>query len=279
MFDNYNTDPIFNVKAMAHQTDVAAATLRAWERRYGVPTPPRTESGYRLYSTKDVAIIRWLKSQIENGMSISQAVQLLRSIEGHSSNGHADGARVVSSTQPSSFQRLQEDIVAAAIEFNEEQIEQALGEAFSLFVVEDVCLNLIQPMLVALGNQWHTGEINVNVEHFATNIVRRKLLALMATSPAPSRSVRIVSACAPGEYHEIGILMLSLFLRRGGYNIIYLGQSISETRLEEMLAKTRPDVLLISASGLLAAANLLEIVEEIRSHDSHAGLILSLIHI
>ena len=88
MFDHYSNEPVFNVKAIAHQTDVAAATLRAWERRYGIPSPPRTDSGYRLYSARDVAMIRWLKSQIENGMSISQAVQLLRSLQGEIGRAH-----------------------------------------------------------------------------------------------------------------------------------------------------------------------------------------------
>src|SRR5512141_3177918 len=91
MFDHFSNEPVFNVKAIAHQTGVAAATLRAWERRYGVPTPPRTDSGYRLYSARDVAMVRWLQSQIENGMSISQAVQLLKAVESQSpsSNGVA----------------------------------------------------------------------------------------------------------------------------------------------------------------------------------------------
>jgi DNA-binding transcriptional MerR regulator/methylmalonyl-CoA mutase cobalamin-binding subunit len=275
MFDHLSNEPVFNVKAIARQTDVAAATLRAWERRYGIPSPPRTDSGYRLYSARDVAMIRWLKSQVENGMSISQAVQLLRSLQSTSANGHVEAIRSVINPQPSSYQRLHNDIAVAASDFDEERIEAALGEAFSLFSVEDVCLNVIQPALITLGERWHSGEINVSVEHFATNIVRRKLLALMAAAPTPTRSLRVVSGCAPGEYHEIGILMLSLFMRRGGYNIIYLGQNISGTRLQEMLAKTQPDVLLLSASSLMAAANLMEVAVEIRMRESHAGVVVA----
>ena len=90
MFDDYSDDPIYNVKAIALQSGVKASTLRAWERRYGVPKPDRTGSGYRLYSSRDIATIRWLKAQIESGMSISQAVSLLYSVQQvarqHSSN-------------------------------------------------------------------------------------------------------------------------------------------------------------------------------------------------
>lgn len=273
MFAQYSDEPVYNVKAVSHQTGIAAATLRAWERRYGVPSPPRTDSGYRLYSARDVAIIRWLKSQIENGMSISQAVHLLRSLESQSADGRAGepAAERLQPDAPASYQRLHDEIVAGAAEFDEAHIEYALAEAFSLFSVEEVCLHLIQPALVTLGEKWHVGEINVSVEHFATNIMRRKLLALMSASPPVSREERIVSGCAPGEYHELGILMISLFLRRRGYEVIYLGQNIAAARFQEMLMKTQPDLLLLSASGLVAAANLLDVVEELRHHSAHPG--------
>ena len=274
MFDHYSTEPVFNVKAIAHQTGVAAATLRAWERRYGVPSPPRTDSGYRLYSAKDVAIIRWLKGQVDNGMSISQAVQLLNLIATHSANSHSSD-KLPREHVPSSYQRLHDDIVSAAVEFDEVHIESALSEAFSLFSVEDVCLHVVQPVLQSLGRLWHSGEITVSVEHFASNLIRRKMLTLMTSSPAPTRNTRIVAACAPGEYHELGMLMLSLFLRRQGYNVVYLGQNIAATRLQEMLAKTQPDLLLLSASSLLSAANLLDVCCDLRDTSVHTGLTIA----
>ncbi len=273
MFAQYSDEPVYNVKAVSHQTGIAAATLRAWERRYGVPSPPRTDSGYRLYSARDVAIIRWLKSQIENGMSISQAVHLLRSLEAQSADGRISEPLTErpSPDAPASYQRLHDEIIAGAAEFDEAHIEYTLAEAFSLFPVEEVCLHLIQPVLVTLGEKWHLGEINIGVEHFVTNIMRRKLSALMSASPPFSREGRIVSGCAPGEYHELGILMISLFLRRRGYEVIYLGQNIAAARFQEMLMKTQPDLLMLSASGLIAAANLLDVVEELRHHSAQLG--------
>lgn len=273
MFEHYSDEPVYNVKAVAHQTGIAPATLRAWERRYGVPSPPRTDSGYRLYSERDVAIVRWLKSQIENGMSISQAVHLLRSLEAHATDGQTSEAAVerLLLESPASYQRLHDEVIAGATDFDEAHIEYVLAEAFSLFPLEDVCLNLIQPVLVTLGDKWRLGEINISVEHFATNIMRRKLLALMAASPPVSREERIVSGCAPGEYHELGILIISLFLRRRGYGVIYLGQNISALRFEEMLLKTQPDLLLLSASGLVAAANLLDVAEGLHRRFAQPG--------
>src|SRR5919202_3525733 len=72
-----STVPVFNTRAVAHETGVPPDTFRAWERRYGVPRPQRTAGGHRLYSERDIAIIRWLRDRTDEGMNISHAVMLL----------------------------------------------------------------------------------------------------------------------------------------------------------------------------------------------------------
>jgi MerR family transcriptional regulator, light-induced transcriptional regulator len=268
MFESYSIDPVFNVKAMVHQTGVAAATLRAWERRYGVPSPPRTDTGYRLYSARDVAIIRWLKAQIETGMTISQAVSLLQL-----QIGQPDMLTPVPSVDtriPTSYQRLHDNILEAAGNYDEARIEQLMSEAFSLFSVEDVCINLIQPVLVTIGTRWHKGEVSIGTEHFVSNIMRRRLHALLTAAPNPVHDRKIITACAQDEYHELGILMVSVFLRRAGYYVIYLGQNTPAARLRETLETVRPSMVLISATRLRAAANLLATFEALKISESAA---------
>src|SRR3982751_5110976 len=72
-----STAPVFNTKAVARETGVPADTFRAWERRYGMPRPQRTQGGHRLYSERDIAIIRWLRDRTDQGVNISHAVLLL----------------------------------------------------------------------------------------------------------------------------------------------------------------------------------------------------------
>src|SRR5512136_150215 len=71
-------EPIYNAKAVTRQTGVTPATLRAWERRYGILLPDRTAGGHRLYSARDIAAIRWLCEHIEQGLTISRAAALLQ---------------------------------------------------------------------------------------------------------------------------------------------------------------------------------------------------------
>lgn len=79
--ERYSDIPLFNTKAVVQQTGVAAPTLRAWERRYMLLSPERANNDYRLYSERDIAVIRWLKERVDAGMSISQAIVLFRHLE------------------------------------------------------------------------------------------------------------------------------------------------------------------------------------------------------
>lgn len=75
-FEQYSDTPVFNTKAVVQETGIPAPTLRAWERRYSILSPERANNTYRLYSERDIALIRWLKERIQSGMSISQAIAL-----------------------------------------------------------------------------------------------------------------------------------------------------------------------------------------------------------
>ena len=67
----------YRIQAVAEMTGVSAATLRAWERRYGIPSPSRTASAYRLYSDRDIALVRQVRELCEGGMAPSQAAQVV----------------------------------------------------------------------------------------------------------------------------------------------------------------------------------------------------------
>ncbi len=274
MFEDFNDDPVYTVKAIAQQLGIMASTLRAWERRYGVPKPDRTGSGYRLYSSRDIAVIRWLKTQIDSGMSISHAVGLLHALQHGPPRSATPTVIPVKAVQsqpnavgtPSSETDLQRRLLAHAVLLDEGSVDAALNEAFSRYSIEHVCMSVIQPALVTIGERWHRGEIGINVEHFFSSLMRRKLYALLAACPAPIRHTRIIAGCAPEDLHEMGILMISLFLRRRGYDVVYLGQNISLERLEELFQSLRPNGLLLSAGTLRSAARLVDVGEFLAAH-------------
>jgi methanogenic corrinoid protein MtbC1 len=274
--ENYSNTPLFNTKAVVRQTGVPAPTLRAWERRYGALAPHRGENDYRLYSERDIAIIRWLREQVESGLSISQAIALLRAItppaaplgnpkqrdplipsgaaaplddpEGMSTP--AEAASLVSLHTGEPVTRLTQQLLQALTQLDEAEAASLLAQAFALFPVEQVIEQVIEAVLSKIGDEWAGGQISATVEHFTTTMVRSQLETLYRSEPTPSSGPLVLVGCAPEEHHEIGALILALMLRRqrAGLRVVYLGQNVEPTHLLESIQTLRPTAVCLSAA-------------------------------
>ncbi|HEX9374003.1 MAG TPA: B12-binding domain-containing protein [Roseiflexaceae bacterium] len=253
-----STAPVFNTKAVARETGVPADTFRAWERRYSVPRPQRTAGGHRLYSERDIAIIRWLRDRTDEGVNISHAVMLLTTT--------LDAAPITpaNNDEARAIERMTEDLAQALTDFDAPQAERLLGEAFSIHPFEHVLLDLIQPTMVEIGERWHRGEINVAVEHFATQFVRRKLAGLLNVFEGGSHRATIVIGCAPGELHDLGVLMSALFLVRRGWHVVYLGPQVPLVDLIETIRAVGPSLVCLSASTAETAMELIEVARGLK---------------
>lgn len=264
--DSYSDHPLYNIKAVEQATGLSSATLRAWERRYGVCAPQRSDSGYRLYSDRDIALLRWLKRRIDEGITISQAVAMLtlRAAPAPTENGNGTYRVPADNLQEHPSQAdLRRRLTRALLDFDEQNADTLLSESFALHGVETSCERVIAPVLVDLGERWHRGEISVVAEHYATHYLRRKLDGLVNLTPTHSESPTIVMGCAPGDWHEIGLVLLSFYLRRHGYHVIYLGQNVPLEHLVTELARLRPVLLIMSAATAETAHNLAEVARTV----------------
>jgi methanogenic corrinoid protein MtbC1 len=248
--------PVFNTKAVALETSVPPDTFRAWERRYGVPRPQRTQGGHRLYSERDIAVIRWLRDRTAEGMNISHAVMLL-------SSALEEEIQLPDNNASRGYDQMVYELSNALIGFDASSADRILSEAFSLHPFEQVLLELVQPVLVDVGERWHRGEINVASEHFATEFMRRKLASLINIFESVATRETIVVGCAPGELHDIGILFASLFLVRRGWKVIYLGARVPLADLLETVATVQPEMVCLSATTIDAAQAMLDVAEQV----------------
>ena len=260
--NEYATTPLYNIKAVVQATNISPSTLRAWERRYNVCQPQRSDSGYRLYSERDVAVIRWLKTQVDAGMSISQAVNWFDTIVDRADGleqavlpgaaGSVGGERTGSAAnhrdQVRDFESLQADLLRATCNFDEETAEAVIDEAFAMYPVERVGESLILPVLTEIGERWRNGELSATAEHFASNYLLQRLAALLRAIPNNGNGPLIWVGCAPTEQHEMGALLLSIYLRRAGYRIHYLGQNLPVDDFAAEVKKRQPSMILFSAS-------------------------------
>lgn len=279
--DESNFAPMYNLKAVVKETGLKPDTLRAWERRYGLPEPRRTPSGHRLYSERDITILKWLINRQAEGLSISRAIALWHQIteEGkdpvllddtlqESSRNTAQPALNVSASgaPPADTEivdQLRQRWIFACLAFDEQQAEQVLEESFSLFSVEKVCFHLLQQGLAEMGAGWLQGTITPQQEHFASSLAMRRLQSLLTATPPPHKTERILVGCPPQETHTFTPLLLTLLLRRRGWNSIYLGANIPIENMRETVANTHPKLVVLGAQQLYTAATLLEIASEL----------------
>lgn len=267
-------EPIFNLKAVVEATGVTADALRAWERRYGLPQPARTDAGHRIYSRRDIDIVKWLVARQEEGLRIGRAVELWRSLE-------EEGQDPLITMPPASETRrtpsgektvdLREEWLSACLAFDEERAEEILARSFALFPPEMVVLEIIQQGVAEMGRKWYAGDATVQQEHFASQLARRRLKALMGSAPRPTRRGRILIACPPKEQHTIGPLILALLLRRAGWDVVYLGADVPPGRMQQTVDATKADLVILAAQQLQTAGTLLEMAERLGGNGVRIG--------
>ena len=259
-------NPAFNLKVVLQETNIAADTLRAWERRYGLPMPERTEGGHRLYSQYDIETIKWLLARQAEGLSISRAVDLWNEQIGSDIDplaGFTPSTLSTLSTTPAIYtspdtnlDSLRAQWIQACLNFSEANAEQILNQAFSIFPVEAVCMEVLQRGLAEFGGLWYDNRASVQQEHFASGLAMRRLDALLSGSPAPTRNQTVLVGCPSNEWHTFTPLHLALLLRRRGLNVIHLGANVPAEQFEETVTAVHASMVILVAQTLTTAAAL-----------------------
>jgi len=261
----------YNLKAVLQETGINADVLRAWERRYGVPMPQRTPGGHRLYSGHDIEMIKWLIARQGEGLSISRAVEMWKEniMAGNDPLVDAKNLRVGLAASPgtrlvdripadSSVDQIRSQWLGACLDFNEFEAEGLLNQAFALYPVETVCMQVLQQGLVDIGSLWYENLASIQQEHFASALAMRRLDALIGATPAPTRGKTVVVCCPANEWHAFTPLLFSLFIRRRGINVIYLGTNVPGTHLAETVKSVNADMVVMASQQLISAASLKE---------------------
>jgi len=235
------------IRTICALTGVNAMTLRAWERRHGLVRPLRTPKGHRLYTHQDVERIRRVQALVERGVPISRVRDLLDAKSGAADEVRAQGP----------WRGYHERMAAAISQFDERELDQVYDEALSIHPIEKITRNMILPLLVHLGERWQNLPGAIAEEHFFAMYLRSKLGARLQHRMRYATGARLVAACAPGEQHEIGLLLFALEAHQAGLQTVLLG---ADTPLEDVAIAQRrsgADAVVISSS-IEPAAGFLE---------------------
>ncbi len=281
-------EALFNLKAVVRQTGLKPDTLRAWERRYGLPRPERSEGGHRLYSQRDIDTVRWLMARQREGLSISRAVELWQQIEdsgrdplvAQTSLGVQRELGPPPQVLGESLAELRKNWRLACLAYDEKRAEQVMAQAFALYSPEVVAVEVLQKTMAEIGEGWYQSQVTVQQEHFCSELTLRRLEALVLAAPAHTRPGRILAACPPTENHVLSLLLLTLLLRRQGWDVVYLGASVPLERMEMTVATTQPELVILAAQQLHTAATLREMACLLQEQDvpmAYGGLIFNLL--
>jgi MerR family transcriptional regulator, light-induced transcriptional regulator len=224
---------VYRIQAVAQRAGITTQLVRAWERRYGLVKPQRTDAKYRVYSDDDVAILKGAKLLVDEGLRIAEVARLPRERLRRASLRLSGGEASTDMPTPSSFLELALDAIAA---LDGETIEKLLFRASGMGVrpAGEICEKVLLPLLRAIGDRWEKKRLSVAAEHFGSAIVRARLQGLLASEVRRIPNARkVVCACPEGELHEGGLLAFAVHAAGAGLDIIYLG---ANTPIEETLA-------------------------------------------
>jgi DNA-binding transcriptional MerR regulator len=211
---------------LARRAGVSPELLRAWERRYGLLRPERSAGGYRLYSSEDERRVRRMTAALGRGISAGEAARLALD----------DGQDAPSA----------ETLVEALVAFDDIGAHAALDRLLSTLTLDAVLRDWVLPALHELGERWERGEVTVGQEHFASHLLRGRLLGL-ARGWDRGSGPRALLACPAGEQHDLPLIAFGLALREHGWRITYLGADTPVATIDETASALRPDLVVLAA--------------------------------
>jgi len=234
-------DGLVRIGGLARRLDVSPELLRAWERRYGLLQPQRTDGGFRLYSHADEARVRSMQAHMERGLSAAEAARVAL--------GETSQAELPEPSSAHSPVDLDEErrVLAQRLSIYDESAAQAaIDRLLATYSLDAVLAEVVLPLLREVGEGWKLGNVTIGQEHFASHVIRSRLMAL-ARGWDEGAGPRAVLACAPGERHDLGLVCHGLALRARGWRISYLGADTPVSTIVELVDALSPDAVVVAA--------------------------------
>ncbi len=229
------------ISELSRRVGVSAETLRAWERRYGVLRPRRTDGNTRLYSALDEARVRVMKRYMAERFPVAQAAEMAMSAQLRLNPGRAG------ELPDHERERATLELAKALAAFDETSADRILQQLLGAYAVTTVLRDVILPYLHHVGQAWAEDRLSVAQEHFSSHFLQARLHAL---SRGWDRGLgpRAVLAAAPGDYHTLGITCFGIALHRLGWRVICLGAATPIEMIGEIAETTGASLIGVSAS-------------------------------
>jgi DNA-binding transcriptional MerR regulator/methylmalonyl-CoA mutase cobalamin-binding subunit len=233
----------YRIQAVADMTGVSAATLRAWERRYGIPTPKRTASSYRLYSERDIELVKQVRELCDAGMAPSQAAREVLARE----EASPPAVETVAS-ETDAYSLAIDRILGAVDRFDADQLEAAVKHSLYLGPSVTVFERILAPSLGEIGRRWEQGRLSVGQEHLAAEIVGNAVRYILRLVQPESSGRHALLACFADEEHVTPLYGIALRFADWGFKTVMLGGRTPTHALRHAVAEVNPDIIGLSVT-------------------------------
>lgn len=231
-----NPGEVLRIGELSKRVGVSPELLRAWERRYGLLRPARSAGGLRLYSPADVERVALMQQHLADGMAAAEAAAL-------AVRDRVDEEAARTALHPAA---MRDELATALDAFDEPRAQAILDRLLALATVETLLAEVVVPYLQELGERWKRGEASVAQEHFASGVLRGRLLGLARGWGLGLGPVAVL-ACLPGEQHDLGLIAFGLALRSQGWRIVYLGPDSPLDTVADVSRQLEPSLVVLNA--------------------------------
>lgn len=260
----------FTIKAAERLSGIKAHTLRVWEQRHGILQPTRRkESNHRIYSNSELKELLRIAYLYNLGYKISEIAKL--------TNDEVEQLIKTSTNKTSHLDLVLFELKEAVIDFDEATFELKVQKLIVQLGMKDALLRVIFPFLNQVGFLWLTDKVMPVQEHFASNIIIRKLIKAqdeVSLNPVP-RSGLVMLFTPEEEYHEIPLLFFRYLLMKNGFNTLYLGASVTFEVIEQYYDRHNPTHLLIHFTTNLQAVEIPDYLAQLKNRCTDSKIVVS----
>jgi methanogenic corrinoid protein MtbC1 len=256
---------IHRIHRVAKLTGLSKDVIRVWERRYGLVKPSRSSNRYREYSDEEVALLRFVKAQMEQGATIGGLAE-----EGRDSLvARMRVATPVSAGEQHPHERLLDELMGALDPLDKAGFERRLNGAVAIIPFEEAIQRILLPLQRRVGERWHQGHLTIAVEHYVTKLIQQKMFSVMNHLPVNESGPCVVIGCPEGESHEIGAQAVAYIAATRGCHVYYLGPNLPSSDLLSFCDRIHPDLVLLSITETKSDVDARHQIKELEIVSAH----------
>lgn len=225
---------VYRIQTVARMTGVSIAVLRAWERRYGVPRPSRTDTAYRMYTESDVTMVKRLSALRASGLAASEAANMV--LREH----HGAPSSLLPPTG------VVDRLLEATRRMDGYAIDEALASLSTVGNAADAFERVIAPTLIEVGRMWQVGQLGEANEHLLSEHLSMTLRAWLGFARPASPKGTALIGCFADELHTIPAYGLALRWSSYGLRTVFLGARTTPDAVRTAVLQLTPTIVGLS---------------------------------